>query len=595
MKRSALTFLIFCVLMLTPWELSLASSPKSCGDWWVNAYGVISKTDYPFVSKAWAVFDRVVAAADKRSNRYPKLIIIRKQGNPWALALKDGTIILTKGALKICYDGVKEETGSARLAFVLGHEMAHLAKDDFWHLAAFETLQRFPPDQKVSDEIIDLLVKTEDIKDTVHAREIRKKKELQADSYGILYASMAGYDPNVIVNAKGKNFFEEWANQITKKIVYTDEFHPSPYQRAAFLLSNLAAVKADIDIFDLGVRLYQLGKYDDALCFLNSFKEKFPCREVFNNIGLVQYQKAMMALSEYDREKAYQYKLSTILDTETRARILRGANITSDVFEREIQNAITSFTAACQKDGCYIPARVNLSSALILADIYHEAMAVLKEALKIKKDDPKVLNNRAIAMYLVGPDIDVDMFEQAVRLLEDVIKKNPEFSDAFYNLGRLMHERARNSAARDAWGQYLNLESTGVYADMARENLGIKGSLTENQRTYSQTYGGPAPVKLGYLDKETKKQLKGFSVHLLKLGSISGKCYFRKGIRVLVLEGFVELVETPVTQKVSLSELNSMYGKPYRILAGPSGTKTLVYANFALDVKDGTITKVIYF
>jgi len=31
-------------------------------------------------------------------------------------------------------------------------------------------------------------------------------------AYGMLYTSMAGYDPKIIVNADGTNFFQEWTD-----------------------------------------------------------------------------------------------------------------------------------------------------------------------------------------------------------------------------------------------------------------------------------------------------------------------------------------------------------------------------------------------
>ncbi|MCP4350847.1 MAG: M48 family metalloprotease [Desulfobacterales bacterium] len=595
MKTSII--IIACVLMLPPAVFSFDLHKNYRGDRWAYVYGTLSASDHPLVPRVQDVFDRVLRAADKRDNRYPRLVIIRKTGRPWAAALKDGTVILTQKAMEFCYQAENKTIGDARIAFVLGHELAHLAKDDFWHMAAFEAVQRFGSDKKTDQEIIELLIKTEDIDNADHAREIIKKKELQADAYGMLYASMAGYDPGIISDAsEGKNFFREWANQITGKLAYSDNrnLHPTPEQRTAFLLSNMKAVNNDLELFDFGVRLCQMGRYKDALAFLETFREKYPCREVFNNIGLINYQLAVKA-----RNRAFQYKLAGVLDTETRAMsfIMRQEQCAyTEEFQHKLQQAIQHFRIACKKDKYYVPARVNLSSALIMAGQYSimpgavsKAMGVLEEALALDEDDPGALNNRAIAMYLYGPSLKIDMFQQACDALKNLIKKKPEFSDAYYNLGRVLADRKRNAAARETWEKYLNLESAGVYAEIVREALGVQQKKAENQGTSLPAFGEP-PVRLGRFDDKTKKFLSGLTRHVLELGTVYGEYYCGKNLRVLVLEDSVELVESSVKQK-----MNPIYVRPARTFTGYSGKKTLVYENIAVDVLDDMVTSVMYF
>jgi len=602
MKRLPIILLVNAVFLFSSLITCYASSQKDYGAWWVDNYGALTEKEYPLVARVKTVFNHVLAAADKRANRYPKLVILRQVGDPWAICLPDGTVLLTQKAMEMCYQDVDKRTGDARLAFILGHELAHLAKDDFWHFAAFEAVQKFGSGKKAEMEIRELLFKTEDIKCTVHSMEIVRKKELQADSYGIIYASMAGYDPAVIVDTKGKNFFKEWVSQITGKVAYSDEQHPTPEQRAEFLLANIKSVRDVLDLFYFGVRLYQLARYEDALIFLEAFKEKFPCREVYNNLGLIHYQMAINYLAKCDRNRAYQYKLATVLDTETRAAsfTLKGATRGDDCpqmarFNEQIQDAIRDFKTACEKDTSYIPARVNLSSAMIMAGNYSGAMAVLDEALKLKKDDAGALSNRAVAMYLLGPSIKVDMFAQAINVLKEVVKKNKGFSDAAYNMARLLLERGRNAAAKENWKEFLNLESTGVYADIARQALGMEKEAIAGKKKPSPEFIEPSPVKLGDYDDKTEKQLAGLAKRDIELGIISGERYSGNNIRVLIMDFAVELVESPVKRKISVQEIISTYGEPRTIFNSPSGVNTWLYDSFALDVQDGAVIRAVYF
>ncbi|MDM8543600.1 hypothetical protein QUF90_21205 [Desulfococcaceae bacterium HSG9] len=160
-------------------------------------------------------------------------------------------------------------------------------------------------------------------------------------------------------------------NLTTGGAAFNDTLHPTPEKRCAFLRTNMKAVKHDIDLFYIGVRLYQLGRHEDALAFIEDFRKKYPCREAFNNLGLIHYQMAVHALAKCDYDRACRFKLATMPDTETRAATLRskgGAGDKNDEcpymaqFEYHIKYALRDLKTACEKDDAYIPARVNLAS-----------------------------------------------------------------------------------------------------------------------------------------------------------------------------------------------------------------------------------------
>jgi tetratricopeptide (TPR) repeat protein len=553
--------------------------------WLLKTFGLLSAAESPLVTRVENVFERVLAAADRRGNRLPRLLVIRKAGDPWVMCLADGTVVITQKAMEICYQDADENTGDARAAFILGHELAHLANDDFWNLAVSQAFQRFGP-ANASQNLYALLNKSEDM-------ETRRKKELQADDYGMLYAAMAGYDPKVIADMKGKNFFREWTSRTGGDIAYSDETHPDADDRALFLLSKMNAVKDDLILFDLGVRLYQLGMYKDALGFLEAFQRKFPCREVFSNVGMVHFQLAMNELSRSSSIRVYRHKLSTVFDTETRAKTFRGG---SGAFEDSMRAAIRAFRDACEKDLSYLPARVNLSSALIMTAEYSQAIAVLDEALKLRGDDPAVLNNRAVAFYLSYEKkrelMKAVISEESVEVLKSVIEKNPEFSDAYYNLGRIRSELGEESAARDVWEKFLRIEPAGGYAQAAAKSLGKE---IKDQTLPPKIFGESPPVRLGGFDTRIEEQLKSLSAHRLELENVSGEYYFGENFRVLVLENEVELVESSVRQKMSREDMISKYGDPVRIFSDISGKKVLVYEKFAVDIENNTAVRVVYF
>ncbi len=586
-------FIVLSFLFLTVGPLH-ADNPKDFASWWIKNYGVVDSKMDPLVGRAEKVFERVAAAADKKGNRFPRLVIIRANGDPYAQVIKDGSIILTHGGLNICYKGVTLEKGDSRLAFILGHELAHLAKDDFWHGMAFAAVREYGDERKVKESLMKEF--NWDATDP-KTQEFIRKQELQADSYGLIYMTMAGYDPKAIIDKDRTNFFEEWVSQITGKIAYKDATHPGPVDRAEFVRTQLEPVVEVLNYFTFGVRLYQLGRYSDAILLFEAFKERFPSREVFNNIGLSHYQLAMRVLSSCDETLPVRFKLSTILDIETLGGKLRapGAEaslcLKNETFLKHIHEAIRFLKIAVEMDPTYLPARVNLSSALIMAVEYSKAIGVLEEVLKIQPGNPEALSNKAIALYLFGKANNIDTADNSIGTLKEISGKYPSFNDALYNMASIQSERGRNAAAIESWKKFLKIESTGVYAQVAKERLGIKSN---EKVSFGKKSEMQPPIKLGDIRGEAEKILQGMKRKEFTIGEFNGEVYEGKGIKVLSIDRTVEIVEKEIDKPTNLSEFNKTHGEPLKKIKNLYST-TLVYSDFAVDVLDGKVKKVIYF
>src|SRR5262245_54642820 len=90
------------------------TDPKNSPIWWIATYGVMDDAD-PLAKRAQDVFRRVAAAADKRSNRLPKLVLLRRPPRAEANALPDGSVVVTRDALKLCYRDGRDAAGDAKL------------------------------------------------------------------------------------------------------------------------------------------------------------------------------------------------------------------------------------------------------------------------------------------------------------------------------------------------------------------------------------------------------------------------------------------------------------------------------------------------
>jgi tetratricopeptide (TPR) repeat protein len=388
-------------------------------------------------------------------------------------------------------------------------------------------------------------------------------------------------------------------SQITGKVAYDDPDHPGPLERSQFVRSQLAAVADDLSLFSFGVHLYRIGNYEAAIALLEKFREKFPSREVFNNIGLSYYQLAMGTLSVCDKKLPVRFKLSTVLDTSTLASrlITRGKSgeesldcYQNEKYRSQMAKAINRLKEATEKDPFYIPAKINLSSAYIMSQQYLEAKVILKNALRVSQDNPRALNNKAVADYLEGKESGDDVTNNALSTLNRVVVNHPGFSDAFYN-GASIEIEANRTGSKKSWQAFLRVEPDGAYAAEAKSRLDLK---QDDKKAAAKTPFPQPPVMTGDISSDTSKILKRMKIKNVTIGDDRYEIYQGKKISVLVINGSVALIEVDVDELKELREFEQIYGKPDRTLEHVSGN-TLIYGNFAADVLDGKIRQIIYF
>lgn len=417
-----------------------AASPHGEVGFYIELYGQLDAGANPSVARADAVFDRVRRVADGSAKRSARLVVVDSDGDPWAIALPDGHIVLSRRALDICA-GMAEHA-DACLAFVLGHELAHLANDDFWHREVHGFLAASPGATRINAFI----------NESAGARE----RELAADDRGYVYASLAGYDAGALLAPGQPGFFEAWMAQTNSRVSAT---HADAATRAELLRGRLADLRGKLGFFEFGTRLAHFDYCDDAVYFLREFQRVFPGREVLSNLGFCHLQMARQSMSG---ARAYLYWMPHLLDGETRAapgggrdgRIVRSlAQAAAGQPSAHLEQAIEMLRAAAGADKRYLPAHLNLAVAQLYAGQPHAARASLQQAREIAPDDSRVTALDAVALYEQG-DADLDLWPKAVGRLEKLLEAEPNDAMLRFNLARLLLLRPR---AREARGHFNEL------------------------------------------------------------------------------------------------------------------------------------------
>jgi tetratricopeptide (TPR) repeat protein len=577
------------------------------GAWFLRTFGPAQPRDAfdrTLLDESNRVFAMVAAVADKKEGRHPRLLVVDRTDGYLAQALPDGTILVNLPLLRFCYGSAEADRGRgrARLAFVLGHEMAHLAYDDSWHAEAFGALRRYG-DARLVEE-------TRRWAD--EPAEVRQSKEFHADQAGFVFVTMAGFDPSAVLGEEA-DFLKEWAAQVQSDTLPADGPHPPFDQRSRVLQTRLEDMAREVPFFRFGVRLVQLGRFDDAVPLLQHVRATFPSREVENNLGLALYQRALARLAECGSREGLRFKLPLALDPETlAARIhLRGADQSecaqAESARQDLDAAEHAIQSSVDRGPAYAAARVNLAAVLLMDDRPLKALSLLREGdlgESAPKDERLALVD-AIAVYLAGPKQRLDTADGALQALEEIESRCQNHrspcrgkdaalgSAATFNRARILQERGRTESARRAWEAFLEVEPRGSFADEARIALlkaGVEVVIAEpSLRT------GARPPLLDRLAPDARRRIQAAPRRPFTLGDIRGAFVDAPGVQALELRGVVELVEEKLASPRAVALLESELGPPSAVSQLESGRETLVYRDAAYDLEaDEVVHRVLF-
>ncbi|NIM15809.1 MAG: hypothetical protein GTO45_27780 [Candidatus Aminicenantes bacterium] len=567
---------------------------------WLDNYGDYTreegKNDYR-VKRAFTVFERVKKSADKETAVLPRLAVIASRKKSCPLVLPDGGIIINPVTLDICYDSEAPEEGDRRLAFIFGHELAHLANKDFIYEEAKEALKRYSRG-KIRKELEKDLIPRE-----------ARTKELFADPRGAIFAAMAGYEIGPLLD-KDNNFLRHLAEKTGIK--YADDSHgkhPSLLKRYEFIRARLRSVIEQLDLFKAGVLLLQMGKYIDGAAVFRAFSNSYPGREVFNNIGACYLNLALRYLRLKFSDDYFCFRLSTAIDYYTSAEKLYFRGEGDYLKDRDISycidKAVFYFREAAYRDRHDRTCRLNLSAALILKKNYAAALAQCDFLLEKNPQDIDAMNNKAIALYYYGKEICNCAPQKAVSLLQEARLLESNNFEVLYNLAALAREMKQPDKATSLWEKYVNFPGipwdnfyTYIWKELGRKELppptrgvGLPGT--------------PEEIKLGEESAPLLEKWKGENVREYKLTSeeegpdswsATLQVIIKQNVRVLAWEGFIVLVEQELIRPKKPAELLKQFGPPQKVIHHTAGTFHIYEENgFSLKEINGEICSYIWF
>lgn len=586
--RGAIHWLLL-LFMLFP-QHGYANGPGDRIEFYVSSYGLADRAADPRVDRAYRIFERVRAAADIGGRRTPRLSVLNSNTEPWAQALRDGNVVLSKGAIELCYRDTDVMTGDARLAFVLGHELAHLAKDDFWHTEVYRALAGIPGGEAARR----LLTDTSDA-DPARLEAIRLK-EAEADDLGFVYAAVAGYSVDDLTGMTGnQDFFTFWLAQTHAGV---DPAHPAPEDRLAILRARLRGMTGALEFYRFGVRLLHFGHLQAARYFLEAFQDRFPSREVFSNLGYVCLQQALAAMPA---DRAYEFWLPAMFDVTSLADRIntttRGGEMPPDALEA-LHEAVGYLQQATERDASYASAWVNQAVARLLLGDRHLALHAVEQALQLQPSDPELIVLRAVIDAKTG----VDKLVPAATLVQlETLATGVVPAAVHFNLARLYALQGDSDAAarHQAW---LRDHARELPAPYNKQVCG-KQVLTpgcEGREPAPVALPWPFPVRPGadlYEDKALRARLESGEWQQeafdFQRDGLHGHIYWQPGsVAVLEFDGYTRLVVLYGDDLGTSTALLDRAGEPVARLRLASGELWSYPGDWAVYTQGGRVQEV---
>lgn len=294
------------------------------------------------------------------------------------IAYPSATIEIDEDLYDICMGFGKDSLNA--LAIVLSHELAHYYNDHNWCSDYAFALQ--------NSTLGKTLVKV--------SKETKIEKESIADSYGLFYASIAGYHPFEIFSPLLDKVYSHY------KLPEIVQGYPSRKERKEINLVQKEKIEKLVPVFEAGIILLHLKYYEEAGVCFEYLTRFFPGREMYNNLGVCKLFQAL----DYKPFDSLNFIYPIEIDASSRIFQNRergneeGITNKENKFNALYKEAKAAFEKSISLDALYINPYINLACLYDIRGNFQAAMGVITEVANLQLTNNSSLQMiKAIALF----------------------------------------------------------------------------------------------------------------------------------------------------------------------------------------------------
>ncbi|HZE96247.1 MAG TPA: M48 family metalloprotease [Planctomycetota bacterium] len=354
---------------------------------------------------------------------------------PNAVSLPRGHVFVNQGLAARLSD-------DAHLAFVLGHELAHIC---LRHSAGLLQAHAF---------LRSLGKEGADLQSLLGA--FRREEELEADRYGLLYAVRAGFPLD-----RALGFFDGGISGEPDAAAAASS-HPPADERKRALAAFGDKLMLAYALFEEAGRAYRSSQYDRAIERLTGFLDVFPNSTAgLTNLGAANLRKAVRFLEALPEGLADELLYIPVPEFALR-------RTPEPVY---VQRAIQALEKASALDPRWTAADINLAAIHIREGRPEEARRALDRASRFVDADPRaaaVLQVHLGNLDMLKPDLD-----GAAAHYEKARALDPTVGAAIYDLALV---RGRQGRRDDAVAQFTAIAASPEWNARAASRLEALGA-----------------------------------------------------------------------------------------------------------------------
>ncbi len=455
------------------------------------------------------------------------------------------------------------------LAAVLGHEISHaVLRHTLVTWANAKDFKQILSDKATFEKLVTQMSRTQ---------------ELEADRYGALYATRAGYRFSAAI--------ELFRDLPQPRSTYADTDHPGGDERVKQLTAYQAQLQSVVELWPDALRAISAQKYEQARVCLEIIRAEFPqLPSVHTNLGWVAYEQYIHSLPATMKAERPQVAYTFVENLGVTVRGMGGD-------EAALTLASNEFDTALRLDPGSASAYEGAAACALERGDVAKAQDMVGKALKVAPHDAAVENVAAVTYARAGQQPD------AVQAWNLALKSDANYLPALYNLADAYVKSGQQAQAQQLFGRYLMLDKSGFWAEQARQKL-AKVGVNVPAAAPVQAESKAAGVEVGASTDQVRSVL-GAPGQVAKLpGGGEEYRYPQQGVALSIEESSVNAITitSPAAGSVAGVKVGMTRADVEKTLGAPTsmsvGERSILYLQYpalgiSVGLRSGVVAEIV--